>query len=87
MDRPPLLDTRLMDLTPFSKPRYAYALELARMQAWTYQNTGHLIALADEYVWRRLKAHDGDGLLPDVRARCLCVSLPRRYAIGQLRQG
>jgi hypothetical protein len=72
MDRPLVLDTRIMDLAPMyiGKPRYALAL--AQGQALTYARTGHVLAFNDEYVWRRLKSEmREDGQLPAVRVRCM----------------
>jgi hypothetical protein len=80
MDRTPRLDTRVMDLAPVYIGRPTYASDLAHIQAITYQETGHLLAYNDEYVWRRLKSWSSREGLPDLRVRCLFC-----YAVASLK--
>lgn len=54
--RPYLCDERLIDLVSLGKDAIEMVLILSQTQAETYQRTGHVIALNDEYVWRRIKA-------------------------------
>jgi hypothetical protein len=71
MDWLALLDTRLMDLATLATHPPIYARSIARTQAWTAERSGHMLALNDEYVWRRIKDARWDNDLPDVRVRCL----------------
>lgn len=64
-------DQRLIDLTAFGPDATLAALIIARAQATTFENRGHLLALNDEYVWRRLKgAGKGKGYR-HIGVRCI----------------
>lgn len=70
-------DERLIELTGMGDDATEMAMHLAETQAWTIRHTGHLIAMNDEYVWRRVKAAAKGGGYRQIGVRCLfcgCVA-------------
>lgn len=71
MDRLGGTDTRIADLSTEGPEAARYALVIALTQRDTLRHRGHMLALNDEFVWRKLKKHRGRTLLPTIMVRCV----------------
>jgi hypothetical protein len=76
MERKPLIDGRFVMALSSMRGDNTFARAIARAQGLTYQHTGHLIAINDEYIARRTREHKGTTAIPDLRVRCIfCLAV------------
>jgi hypothetical protein len=75
------VDTRLIDLASGMLHDPEYPLDLARIQAGNSEIRGHLLALNDEFVWRRLKTRREPVAQSRLRVRCMACG-----AVASLRE-
>lgn len=71
MDGEGTVDQRLISLAECGPHHFETVQVLAATQNLIASRLGHILALNDEYVWRRIQAAAAAGTVPTVNVRCL----------------